>query len=214
MDPAQLTVMGTEILPATWGASHGTFPYGPLIRRAQVSMSTSSRFPAGDRQASWAGHCFIHVGSRDFGRGLEPAIVQAEWPKVILSPARFHPDAIWAVHQPLTDEQRTTGVNAALKMVGQHYDALAYAWFLAKVAKVALTNDLNPLFADTARIGPICSGTVVREQLAMGVDIGPLKTAATQDPDFVCPADCMRWGLDNNWMTSAPPSTWLIEWLR
>jgi hypothetical protein len=203
--------VGQQVIPqpATWGCSHGSGFLGNTIRNAETEMSRSNRFPNGDRQAAWAGHCFVFVGDQDLGKGQRgPAIIEAEWPKVKLSPVSAHPDAIWAVAQQLTAAQRDQGVAAAMGLLGTQYDAFAYAYFISKVIKVAYSKDLRVLFADMAKIGPICSGVVVREQEAMKVNIGPLKVAATQDPDFVCPADCLRWGLDNQWMSAAPSADW------
>ncbi len=187
---------------ATWGCSHGSGFLGDMIRNVEQAESRSARFPGGDRAAAWAGHVFVYVGD---GR-----IVQAQWPKVILSPLNAHPDAIWAARQPLTDAQRHRGVAAALALVGAQYDALAYAYFLAKLAQIntGQSSDFAELERHAAAAGPICSGVMVREQEAMGVDIGPLRTAAVQSPDFVSPADALRWGLDHEWMTSTPPQSW------
>ena len=68
-----------------------------------------------------------------------------------------------------------------------------------------IPTDQRQDLTETAILGPICSGIMVRTQEAMKVDIGPLRTAATADPDYVSPADCMRWGLDNGWMSETPP---------
>jgi hypothetical protein len=97
-----------------------------------------------------------------------------------------------------------------MSLVGAQYNALAYAYFLAKLAQIntGQSDDFAELEQHAAAAGPICSGIMVREQEAMNVDIGPLKTAAVQSPDFISPADCLRWGLDNDWMTSAPTENW------
>lgn len=192
----------------TWGCSHGSGFLGTAIRRAEQEMSKSSLFPNGDHQASWAGHCFVFVGNQELNGTYQPCIVEAESPKVVLSPITAHPDACWASAQPLTQKQRQNGVKAALEQLGHQYDWFAYTYFLAKAAHVMLTKDLHPLFADFSKIGPICSGVVVREQEAMKVDLGPLKVAAISDPDFISPADCLRWGIDNDWMHSTPPADW------
>lgn len=194
--------------PGTWGCSHGSGLLGTAIRRAQEDSSKSERYPHGDHQAAWAGHCFVFVGNQVLKGEAQPCIVEAEYPKVVLSPVTQHGDACWAKGQPLTDKQRKDGTATALALVGSQYDWLAYAYFMAKVAHVLLSKNLRPLFTDAAKIGPICSGVVVREMEAMKVDLGPLKTAATTDPDYIAPADCLRWGLDNNWMDSPPPVGW------
>ena len=186
-----------SLLPGTWGAAHGQGFPGDLIREVEVLESKSTRFPQGDHEASWAGHVVVYVGG-----GM---IVQAEWPHVLLSPASVHPDTIWASRQPLTEAQRAAGVAAVRALIGTPYDAASYAYFLMKLAEIPLTHDFVALEAARAKAGPICSGLMVREQEAMGVDLGELQTAAIQDPDFVSPADCLRWMLGNGWNDRAVP---------
>jgi hypothetical protein len=200
----------TPFIPpiASWGCSHGSGFLGTAIRRAEEEMSRSAKYPDGDHRAAWAGHCFVFVGNQNLNGTYQPCIVEAESPRVVLSPITAHPDACWAFRQPLTAAQRKTGQEAVLAMVGQQYDWLAYAYFLAKAAHVLLTKDLSPLFTAMAKIGPICSGVVVRLQEAMKVDLGQLRVAAVQDPDFICPADVLQWGLDNNWLNTAPAADW------
>jgi hypothetical protein len=187
---------------AAWGCSHGSGFLGDMIRRVEQAESKSERFPAGDRQAAWAGHVFIYIGNEQ--------IVEAEWPRVVVSPLSAHPDAVWAAGQPLTSSQRSQGVTLVTGLVGHQYDALAYAYFLAKLAQIntGVSDDFAELEKHAADAGPICSGLMVREQEAMSVDIGPLRTAAVKSPDFVSPADCLRWGLDNEWMHSTVPENW------
>jgi hypothetical protein len=166
---------------------------GDLIREAEKLASRGDRFPAGDVQAAWAGHIVIYVGN---GR-----IVEAEWPMVKFSPALIHPETIWVSGQVLSDQQRTEGLTAVLRTVGEHYDAVAYAYFMAKLAEFPITQDYDSLAKLSAKAGPICSGLMVRVQEAMGVDLGPLKAIATDNPDFISPANCYRWALDNGWTT-------------
>lgn len=193
--------------PATWGCSHGTGWIGDTIRKAELAMSASHDHPYGDRQASWAAHCFVYIGTHDFGNGFEGAIVEAEWPKVKLSPASAHADACWAIHQPLSQAQRAAGRARVLGLAGEPYDWQAFLWYTAELVHVRISGDPAGLFGNP-KVGPICSGVVVREQEAMGVDLGPLRTAATSDPDYVCPADVLRWGLNQGWMSSTPPQDW------
>ena len=188
----------TVLAPGTWGCCHGSGFLGDMIRAVETTESKSARFPAGDSEAAWAGHVVVYVG--------DSQIVQAEWPRVTLSPVTSHADTIWASGQVLTSAERAKGVAAVRALIGSPYDALAYAYFLAKLAEIHFTKDFAALEAAQAKAGPICSGVMVREQEAMGVDLGPLKTAAIQSPDFISPADCLRWGLDNKWMDRAVPA--------
>ena len=192
----------TGIRPGTWGVCHGSGWLGGRIRAAELAMSKSGRFPAGDTAASWAGHAFVHIGLHTVPDGDRvPAIVEAEYPGAVISKASSHGDAVWASGQPLTDAEREAGVAAVLVRVGERYDWPAFGWFLMKAAGMAVSKNLTPLFTDPH--WTICSGMVVVEQEAMGVPLGTLKTAAVQDPSFVCPADLYRWGLDQGWMGGA-----------
>jgi hypothetical protein len=185
--------------PGTWGCSHGSGFLGDMIRHVETANSRSTRFPQGDHEAAWAGHMFVCIGG---GK-----IVQAEWPKVVISDLSAHADAILATGQPLTSSQRSRGVTAVKALVGMQYNAVAYAYFLAKLAEIPATDEeFAELEAEAAKAGPICSGVMVREQEAMGVDIGPLRTAAIRSPDFISPADGLRWGLDHGWMDKPVPS--------
>ena len=193
-------------LPGTWGCSHGSTLLGKAIRDAEQEMSETPQLPEGDHQAAWAGHCFFFAGNQLVGGTHQPAIVEAEWPTVRLSPATAHPDACWATGQPLSASQRNLGVEKALTLVGEGYGWPAYAYFLAKLAQLKWTKDLTALFGNPHVI--ICSGVVVACLQAMAVNLGNLATAAVQDPSFICPADLLRWGLDHGWMGSIPPVTW------
>jgi hypothetical protein len=185
------------LLPGTFGCQHGGGFLGDVIRYVEQAESKSSRFLTGDHEAAWAGHVVVYVGGGQ--------IVQAEWPRVVLSPAPADSAVIWASGQPLTDAQRDKGVQAVRALVGTPYNVTAYGWFLARLAELPVSKDFRSLAATEAKAGPICSGVMVREMEAMGVDLGPLKTAAVQNPDWVSPADCLRWGLDNKWMDKAVP---------
>jgi hypothetical protein len=187
----------TLLLPGTWGVSHGSGFLGDVIRYVEQAESKSARFLTGDHEAAWGGHVFVAIGQGE--------IVEAEWPRVTISPATKHGDAIWATGQPLTDAQRDKGVQAVRALIGTPYNVTAYGWFLARLAELPVSKDYAALAATEANAGPICSGVMVREMEAMDVDLGPLKTAAVQNPDWVSPADCLRWGLDNKWMDKAVP---------
>jgi hypothetical protein len=187
--------------------THGTGFLGSATRDAEERMSEDSRTPEGDHEASWAAHAVVFIGDHNFSSiagkpDINPAIVEAEWPKVIISRADRHSDTIWATGQPLTLNQRKNGVIEVLKLVGTGYDLRAYGWFIARAAQLHLTHNLAPLFTDPHL--SICSGLVMKEQKAMNVDITTLMTAAINQPDFVSPADCLRWGLDHHWMSSTP----------
>lgn len=194
-----------SILPGTFGVCYGGGLLGWAIRRAERAMTRSKRFPNGDTQASWAGHAVMAIGPYQVAGRVQPAIVQAEWPRVIISPATAHPDTVWAVKQPLTEEQRELGKARALGLVGAHYDPLVYAWYVLKVVNAGLSEDLTGLFTDSRWGQVICSGVDVECEVAMGVDVAGLSTAATTDPDFTCPADLFRWGIDHGWMDWVPP---------
>lgn len=181
--------------PACWGVMHGSGVLGWAIRRAELEMTR------GDEKASWAGHCVVYIGQHTFPDGrTRPAIVQAEWPRVIVSPVPS--GVVWASGQPLSGIQRAQGVTKALSLVGTHYDPVVYGWYLLKVLDAGLSRDLGPLFADARWGQVICSGVMVQTQVAMGVDITGLSTAAIEDPDFTSPADAYAWGLAHHWMAA------------
>lgn len=199
-DPAT----GVVIEPGTWGVAHGSGWLGAQIRAAELRMT-------GDRQASWAGHAFGYVGwlRLRVGAAPEPCIVEAEWPKVRLSPVTAHRDAIWAAGQPLTAAQRAEGCHRLLGLVGMHYDPAVYPLFLLRSLHVAFSHDLGPLFRDPHWI--ICSGCVAVEQRSMGVNTTALQVAATSDPNLTSPADLLLWGLraGSNVAEPALPLGWM-----
>ena len=210
-------IPGTSVplLPGTWGVSHGSGWLGSAIRTAELKMSASERFRNGDKDASWAGHAFMYAGFHTLTVGGAPApvIVEAEWPKVKMSPVTAHADAIWATGQPLSAEQRREAEADALGLLGRHYDPFVYGWFLAKAGGMAVTRDLGPLFRDPHMT--ICSGCVAHVERRIGVDTAALSLAATSDPQTIAPADLLRWGLnagttltrtDLGWMHKAVPS--------
>lgn len=176
--------------PGMHACCHGSGWLGNTIRSVEYKMT-------GDKVASWAGHCIVFVGDQVLiqGHAPEPCIVEATYPSARLASVYSHHDAIWA-NQPLTPTQQKTGTAAVLALVGRHYDWFAYLSFINKLAKADALNNLDPLFKYTASIGPICSGVVVREQVAMKTDISKLPTAATQDPDMICPADVLAWDIE------------------
>lgn len=183
-----------ELKIATWGICHGRGILGDLIREAELLASRGERFPNGDAQAAWAAHIVVYVGGGQ--------IVEAEWPHVKYSSVLIHPETIWVTGQPLTDVQRSAGYTCATASVGEQYDAVAYAYFVAKLAEFPISPDYDALAKLSAKAGPICSGLMIRTQETMGVDLGPLRAIATDNPDFVSPANCYRWALDNGWLDS------------
>jgi hypothetical protein len=177
---------------ATWGICHGRGILGDLIREAEFLASKGDRFPNGDAEAAWAGHIVVYAGG---GR-----IIEAEWPRVKYSSALVHPEVIWVTGQPLDGAQRSAGQISAVASVGEQYDAVSYAYFMAKLAEFPISKDYDALAKLSAKAGPICSGLMIRTQIAMNVDLGPLKAIATDNPDFISPANCYRWALDNGWL--------------
>lgn len=189
--------------PGMHACCHGSGWLGNTIRSVEYKMT-------GDNVASWAGHCIVFVGNQVLiqGHAPEPCIVEATYPSARMVSVYSHHDAIWA-NQPLTPKQQAVGTASALALVGRHYDWFAYVSFLNRLAQADALNNLDPLFKYTAKIGPICSGVVVRENIAMGVNISKLPTAATQDPDMVCPADVLCWDIKMGWVrASQVPVSW------
>lgn len=187
-------------LPGTWGVTYGAGLLAWAIHRAERKLVKNQR-------AAWAGHAVFFIGEHTYSNGKTlPSIVQAEWPKVIVSPASVHPDTVWADRQPLTERQRSIGVAKAQSLVGVHYDPLVYAWYVARVLGLAVTGDLSSFFADTRWGQVICSGVDVLCLVAQGVPLNGLSTAAIDDPNFISPADLYAWGIANGWMDWVPKS--------
>jgi hypothetical protein len=140
--------------------SHGSGMVGELIRHATES---------------WAGHAFVYVGN-----GM---IIEAAPPATRLSPASAHPDAIWNLHEPLTDAQRKAIVARAHALLGTSYDYPAYIGFALEVLGLRTGKQLAPEFKhDRWRV---CSADVADEYAFAGFDL----TAGLKVPNLVSPAD-------------------------
>lgn len=184
--------------PGMHACCHGSGWTGSVIRKAELALSN-------DPVASWAGHCIVYVGNQVLiqGHDPEPCIVEATYPNCRMASIHEHNDAIWA-HQPLTPRQQLLGQVAALALVGRYYDWFSYFSFLNRLVHAQFLNNLDPLFKETARIGPICSGVVVRVEGAMKIApsvLAGLPTAAIEDPDFVSPADVLAWDIKEGWVS-------------
>ncbi len=146
--------------PGNYGVSHGSGMVGALIRHATES---------------WAGHAFLFVGN-----GM---IIEAAPPATRLAPAASHPDAVWNLHEPLTQAQRTAIVARAHALLGTPYDYGAYIGFALEVLKLASGKELEAVFKrDQWRV---CSADVADEYGFAGVDL----TAGLKYPNLVSPAD-------------------------
>jgi hypothetical protein len=146
--------------PGNYGVSHGGGMVGELIRHATES---------------WAGHAFIFVGG-----GM---IIEAAPPATRLAPAASHPDAIWNLHEPLTNAQRDKIVARAHALLGTTYDYPSYIAFALEVLGIRTGKQLDPVFRrDHWRV---CSADVADCYAFAGID---LKTGL-QNPNLVSPAD-------------------------
>jgi len=158
---AAYTLPGRDpVLPGCFGVSHGSGLLGELIRHATES---------------WAGHAFVYVGNGQ--------IVEAVPPVARVAPAASHPDAIWNVHQQLTDKQRLDIVARAHALVGTPYDWPAYVGFALEILKLGTPSELDPVFKqhDPWRV---CSALVADCYQYAGVPLN-----AGGDPNLVSPAD-------------------------
>ena len=157
---APMTVTPTLPQRGNYGVSHGTGIVGELIRHATES---------------WAGHAFIYVG--------DGMIVEAGAPVTRLAPASSHPDAIWNLHEPLTNAQRDAIVARARALLGVPYDYPAYIGFGLEVLGLRTGKELQPVFKhDSWRV---CSADVADAYSFAGIDL----TAGLQYPNLVSPAD-------------------------
>ena len=158
-------------LPGNYGVSHGSGMVGELIRHATES---------------WAGHAFLFVGN-----GM---IIEAAPPATRLAPAASHPDAVWNLNEPLTDDQRKAIINRAHALLGTPYDYPAYIGFALEVLKLRTAQQLAPEFQhDRWRV---CSADVADEYGFAGIDL----TSGLRFPNLVSPADLydriaqQKWG--------------------
>src|SRR6266568_7014915 len=102
---------------------------------------------------------------------VAPAIVEARWPQVRVSRASRHPDAKWAVHEPLTGAQRDIIVTRARKLCGDRYDWPAYGAFALELLHVVAVQDMVPLMShDSWRV---CSAVVADTRAAAGIRYWP-----------------------------------------
>src|SRR5215813_11867317 len=157
---APMSVIPTVPQRGNYGVSHGTGIVGELIRHATES---------------WAGHAFIYVG--------DGMIVEAGAPVTRLAPASSHPDAIWNLHEPLTNAQRDAIVARARALLGTTYDYPSYIAFALEALGIRTGKQLDPVFRrDHWRV---CSADVADCYAFAGID---LKTGL-QNPNLVTPAD-------------------------
>jgi len=157
---APMSVIPTVPQRGNYGVSHGTGIVGELIRHATES---------------WAGHAFIYVG--------DGMIVEAGAPVTRLAPASSHPDAIWNLHEPLTNAQRDAIVARARALLGVPYDYPAYIGFGLEVLGLRTGKELQQVFKhDSWRV---CSADVADAYGFAGIDL----TAGLQYPNLVSPAD-------------------------
>src|SRR5207247_1774657 len=116
---------GEKVLPGCYGVSHGSGLTGELIRHATES---------------WAGHAFVYIGNGQ--------IIEAAPPVAKVSSAASHPDAVWNVRYPLTDDQRDKICARAHALVGCPYDYPAYVGFALEVLKLRTGSQLDPVFRE------------------------------------------------------------------
>lgn len=151
---------GHTIPAGCYGVSHGSGILGELIRHATES---------------WAGHAFLHVGN---GR-----IVEGTAPVAVITSADDHPDAVWNIHEQLTDQQRLAIVARAHALIGTPYDYAAYIGFALETMNIRSGAALDPLFKqDTWRV---CSALVADSYSFGGITVD----AALHDVNLVSPAD-------------------------
>jgi hypothetical protein len=146
--------------PGNYFVSHGAGMVGELIRHATES---------------WAGHAGVFVGN-----GM---IIEAAPPATRLAPIASHPDAVWNLHEPLTDTERKVIVARAHALLGVPYDYGAYIGFALEVLGIKSGKQLAPEFRrDHWRV---CSADVADEYGFAGIDL----TAGLGYPNLVSPAD-------------------------
>jgi hypothetical protein len=150
---------GASVPPGCYGVSHGSGLLSELVRHATDS---------------WAGHAFVHVGNGQ--------IVEATAPVARVAAADSHPDAVWNVHEPLTDTQRLLVVARAHALVGTRYDWPAHVGFALEILKLDTPDELDPVFRQGR--WRVCSALVADCYAFAGIS---LDTGG--DPNLVSPAD-------------------------
>jgi hypothetical protein len=114
---------GNEVKPGCYGVSHGSGMLGELIRHAT---------------GSWAGHAFVYIGNGQIVEGTAPVARVAS--------ADSHPDAVWNIHELLTDAQRLAIVARAQALVGTPYDYVSYIGFALEILKIRAKGQLDDVF--------------------------------------------------------------------
>jgi uncharacterized protein YycO len=114
---------GSVVAPGCYGVSHGVGIVGELVRHATDS---------------WAGHAFIYLGNGQIveGHTLVARTVSAD----------SHPDAVWNVHESLSDDQRLSIIAKAQAMVGTPYDYASYIGFALEIMKLRTESQLDKVF--------------------------------------------------------------------
>lgn len=151
---------GDTVLPGCYGVSHGVGLVGELIRHATES---------------WAGHAFVYIGNGQ--------IIEAAPPVARIAAAASHPDAVWNVHYPLTDDQRDKVCARAHALVGCPYDYPAYVGFALEVLKLRSGAQLDPVFREDR--WRVCSALVADCYEFAGADL----EEGLKYPNLISPAD-------------------------
>jgi uncharacterized protein YycO len=154
---------GSVVAPGCYGVSHGVGIVGELVRHATDS---------------WAGHCFLHLGNGQIveGHTLVARVVSAD----------SHPDAVWNIHESLSDDQRLAIIAKAQAMVGTPYDYASYIGFALELLKLRTEAQLDRVFQqDSWRV---CSALVADCYRHAGIVID----TGAQAANLVSPDDLYR----------------------
>lgn len=154
---------GHMIRPGAYFVSHGGGYPGHVIRTVTQS---------------WAGHAGVYIGN---GR-----IVEGRPPVSAITSANDHPDAIWNIHEDLTDAQRLEIVGQAHALVGVGYDYEAYLGFVLEFTGLRDGHELDERFKLNEH--RICSALVDTCYSAAGVDLKPSASVS----NLVTPDDLLR----------------------
>jgi hypothetical protein len=167
----------SQVVPGMFGVSHGSGLVGELIRTATQS---------------WAGHCFIYVGS---GR-----IIEGVPPVARIAPATEYDDTIWAYKMPLTSNQQDAAIARAHALVGTRYDYPAYIGFALEVMGLRTGNQLSPVFKMDKWL--TCGALLddVYQFARFILDWSKLKLDPGQDPNLVSPAMLLNLATVEGWV--------------
>jgi uncharacterized protein YycO len=165
----------SQVVPGMFGVSHGSGLVGELIRTATQS---------------WAGHCFIYVGSGRIIEGIPPV--------ARIASATEYDDAIWAYRMPVSSGAAV--IAKAHALVGTPYDYPAYVGFALEVLGLRNGTELDPVSKMDKWL--VCSALVDEcyQYANMPLDWSKISLDPGQAPNLVSPAMLLSLATVEGWV--------------